>query len=365
MHSHYEEEEAFHARDRKSSKRDRKQAQAGDRSKYKKSDRNKLKKSSVNTAGMDKGRVLSILGEHVIVDCDGKSIQCTLRGTHKKEKTLQKSLIAVGDLVYIKERAVHHIETRYSVLARADNLRRRQQQIIAANVDCVLITTAAMMPRFTTTLIDRYLIMTWKGNMEPVIVINKGDILKNPPEGVLQHDLEEAQAQIESAIATYQSLGIPTFLVSAETGEGIEELERQMRNKTSVFSGQSGVGKSSLINRLLGTQLRTQEIVSTTWKGSHTTTTAHLIPLDCGGFCVDTPGIKSFGVWELSEDELQAYFPEILEQSCACKFSACTHTHEPNCAVKEAVENGQISEARYASYATLLAELQDDGPQYR
>ncbi|MCI5051736.1 MAG: ribosome small subunit-dependent GTPase A [Simkaniaceae bacterium] len=363
MKDHLDIEEDFHTYEHKESRKERKIAQALDKSKYKKT--NQKKKSAPNTDNLETGRVLSIISNEIIVDIEGTKVVCTLRGVHKKEKTRQKSLIAIGDIVHIdrssKEQGVIvHIAERYSVLSRADNLRRRFEQIIAANIDQVLITTSALFPTFKPTLIDRYLIMTERGNMQPIILINKCDVLEDPPSFIQTEEVEEAKALIEESLETYRALNIPILRLSAKSGEGLDELRALMRNKTSVFSGQSGVGKSSLINQMLGTDFKIGDIVPTTRKGSHTTTRAHLVPLESGGFCIDTPGIKSFGVWDIQKEEVQAYFPEILACSGECKFSGCTHTHEPDCAVKEALDQGVISPLRYSSYLNLLEDLSNN-----
>jgi len=158
-------------------------------------------------------------------------------------------------------------------------------------------------------------------------------------------------------LLTYEALEIPVIALSAETGEGMKKLKEQMKDKASVFSGQSGVGKSSLINTMTGLELPVGEVVKKTRKGVHTTSTTNLIPLSFGGWCIDTPGIRSFGIWDLKKEDLEDYFPEISEKSHGCKFPNCTHSHEPGCALEEALEKGEISPLRFDSYLKLLQEI--------
>jgi ribosome biogenesis GTPase len=188
--------------------------------------------------------------------------------------------------------------------------------------------------------------------MEPLIVINKIDLLENQEENDPLFLAREKECY-EQALRAYAAVGIPLISVSTMHGTGIEELRQAMRDKASVFSGQSGVGKSSLINAITGLQLRIGEIVEKTKKGTHTTTTTHLIPLEFGGWCVDTPGIKSFGVWDLEHEEVEGYFPEIHHLGLDCKFADCTHTQEEQCAVLKALEEGKLSPLRFESYHAL------------
>lgn len=344
-------EEEFHSDEKKLSRKERKRATEADRSKYKKTDQDKLKKNiELPTENTELGRVLAIHPEGVQVEKEGTLFRCGLKGTLKKEKNKAKNLVAVGDFVRFQitakeEGIIVGVEPRRSILSRADNLHRRKEQLIAVNIDQVIITSSIHFPPLKPFLIDRYIIAAQKGNMSPIIVINKIDFL--------QEETEEHAILLECE-AAYKTLGIPFLKVSTITGEGIAELKELMKNKSSVFSGQSGVGKSSLINAVTGLVLKTADIVYKTLKGSHTTTTTNLIPLPEGGFCVDTPGIKSFGVWDLEESEIQHYFSEISSASLHCKFPNCSHQTEESCAVKKNVETGEISAVRYASYLALI-----------
>ncbi len=360
---HYTFEEEYFSKDRKHARRERRRITEKDRSKFKKSDQDQLKKHTAPIPeNLKRGRVLSITPEGVIVDFEGSRVTCGFKGALKKDKGKIKNLVAVGDFVLFEpkdknEGSIAHVEERRSVLARADNYMRHKQQLIAVNVDQVLITGSVIAPPLKPSLIDRYIIAAEKGSMQPIIVINKIDLLKDPPKNIAPSTVEKETQLYEHFLKVYRQLGIPLFPVSTTTGEGIEALKEAMHGKTSVFSGQSGVGKSSLINALMGTSLEVGEIVAKTSKGTHTTSSAHLIPIEGGGFCVDTPGIKSFGLWDLSKQEVQAYFSEIQEMSRKCRFPDCTHHHEPDCAVKIAVESGEISPLRFDSYCALIANL--------
>lgn len=292
---------------------------------------------------VQRGRVLAIYPQEVIVEHQKQCYHCTLRGSLKKEKTQNKNLLVVGDFVEFKDHCITKICDRSSILSRQEHFTRRKQQLIAANIDQVLITLSVKEPSLKTTLIDRYLIATYKGNMEPVIVINKVDLC-------------EDRDELFAVIQVYQNLGIPVIATSIKTQEGLDELAEQMKNVASVFSGQSGVGKSSLINAMTGLSLEVGEIRQKSQKGSHTTTNAHLVPLTCGGWCIDTPGIRSFGIWDLKREDLVNYFPEIKEVAKKCHYPDCSHTHELNCAVIPAAYKGEIPPFRFESYLKLLTE---------
>jgi ribosome biogenesis GTPase len=193
--------------------------------------------------------------------------------------------------------------------------------------------------------------------MQPVIIVNKIDLLSSAPTEVDPSIIEIEKILYQEFLQVYLALGYKVIPVSVITGEGIEEVKAAMRGKTSVFSGQSGVGKSSLINALTGSTLTTGSIVQRTRKGSHTTTTTLLIPLDEGGFCIDTPGIKSFGLWNINASDIAAYYPEIFALSASCKYPDCAHLNEPECAVKNAALEHRISSLRFASYCALMSSV--------
>jgi ribosome biogenesis GTPase len=355
----HEYEDQFQARDKKHYRKERKFASAKDRSKYKKTDQDQLKKTKQSLPeGLNKGRVLAITPEGILVDSNGREFICTLKGSLKQEKNRLKNLIAVGDFVHFEmkshtEGTIAFVEERRSILSRAEHHMQRMQQLIAVNIDQVLITVSVVHPILKPALVDRYIIAAKKGNMVPIIVINKIDLLKSSSEKEVQKEAD----LYHHFLAVYSGLGFAIFPVSAETGEGLEKLRLAMRNKASVFSGQSGTGKSSLINLLTGSSQDVGKVVAKTRKGSHTTTSAQLIQLEGGGFCIDTPGIKSFGVWDLSKQEIQAFFPEIEKIGHQCRFPDCSHLQEPDCAVQKAVEKGKISPLRFDSYCALIANV--------
>ncbi len=337
------QEEAFHGDERKIARKERKFAVSQDRSQYKKSDQDQLKKNTVTSPLQPQGRVLSIHSDAIIVSLPDGERACSLKGSLKHAATRLKNLIAVGDFVSIsQDNSIVAILPRASILSRADNLSRNKEQLIAVNIDQVFITVSPCFPTLKPALIDRYIIAARKGNMEPLLVINKIDLL------------DAATLPLyEEIVSLYESLSIPVISISTLTTHGLAALLLAMRGKTSVFSGQSGVGKSSLINLATHTHLPTGPIVQRTEKGSHTTTTTSLIPLEGGGFCIDTPGIQSFGVWDLNPREIASYFPEIVSLSSNCRFLDCSHQTEPDCAVR-----GHISPLRFASYSSLLESTQ-------
>lgn len=364
---HLRFEEEFHAAEKRESRKERKRLTEKDRSKHKKTDRDKLehrRPPPPEDPHLKRGRVLATTADGILVDVDDHLYLCQLKGSLKREKKRVKNIIAIGDYVLVrpenaKEGTIAYIEERHSILSRVDPLSEHRQQLLAVNVDQVLITVSVVMPALKPYLIDRYIIAAKKGNMDPIIVVNKIDYLDTPPESVDPEVLDEERALFNEALSTYQNLHIPIFPVSAHTGEGLDELKKAMQHKTSVFSGQSGSGKSSLINATQGTSLLVGEVIEKTMKGSHTTTQSHLLPLDNGGFCIDTPGIRSFGLWDLTIDALQDYFQEISALRASCRFPDCAHQDEPDCAVKAALDAGEISPLRFGSYCALMQSIKE------
>ncbi len=316
---------------------------------------------------LKKGRVLSISKEGIHV-CDEQRRQylCVLKGSLKKQRTQQKNLIIVGDFVFFSDtgaaiETIFHVQERFSLLSRADHLSRKKQQLIAANIDQAFITVCLYYPYLKPALIDRYLIAAKKGKMEGVLVINKMDLLAKPPERLDSSSVDIERKLFENILETYTKIGIEVLLVSTVNNEGISDLQKKMQQKASVFVGQSGVGKTSLINASLKKNLPTGKVVWQTGKGAHTTTSAVLLPIEGEGFVIDTPGIKSFGLWELTAADIRGNFPEINGFAQDCRFPNCLHIHEPDCAVRAAVAQNNISLMRYESYTTLIEEsLQKD-----
>ncbi|MCB1180488.1 MAG: ribosome small subunit-dependent GTPase A [Chlamydiia bacterium] len=341
---------------RKERRHEKKRAGAKDRSKFKKTDRDKREKKTaldmharLKKKELKRGRVLAITPEGTEVDLEGEKALVTLRGSLKKEQGKQKNLLIVGDFVWIEpDYAIAHVEQRRSVLSRRGHIHSHRQQLIAANIDQVLITVSVASPPLKPSLVDRYIIAALKGKMDLVIVVNKIDLLK---------EKKEERFFFDAFVNLYSALGFRVLGVSAEKNQGLTALKKEMTGKASVFSGQSGVGKSSLINAITGLGLATKEVIKKTQKGAHTTAQAQLIPLTFGGWCIDTPGIRSFGIWDLERRDLVVYFPEITEGAKECRYPNCTHLHEPGCHVQKMVESGAISALRFASYKKLIHEL--------
>lgn len=341
----YDYEEHFHEKDRKKWRKERRLAQTSDRSKFKKTDQEKKEAAKIDPSWR-KGRVVAITGKGIWIDVDGKRILASLKGLLKKEKMEAKNILAVGDWVrFTDDFAIAHIEDRYSFLARTD-ISGRKEQLIAVNVDQAIIAVSVVNPPLKPALVDRYLIAVEKGNIRPIIVVNKIDLLDEGP--------DSEKERYREFLSVYEKLGIPILSISTKKFIGLDALKMLLKDKTTVFSGQSGVGKSSLINAAYGLNLKIGELAQKTDKGRHTTTTAELIPLPDGGYCVDTPGVRSFGLWKLKKDEVTVHFQDFLE--LGCKYPDCLHKNEPECGVLKALENGQISSLRYESYRSLIDE---------
>lgn len=342
-------EEDFIPNLRKEQRLERKLAKKLDRSRYKKTDLDKVK-TEVIERPEHVGRVLAIGSQDVEVLYEGVLHHVVVRGSLKQDKNRLKNLVAVGDEVVLHEGMITHVLPRRTVLSREDHLHKRKEQLIAANVDLVIITLSVVSPHLKPFLFDRYIIAAEKGGIHPLLVINKIDLLEQD---------EAEKALFEQFVRVYRALGYQIIPLSCKSGEGLDLLKIAMKDKTSVFSGQSGTGKSSLINIFTGLKQATGDIIRKTNKGMHTTTATRMVPLEGGGFCIDTPGIRSFGVWKLTREEVESYFHEIHEAGSACRFASCSHTHEPECAVIKQVEEGTISALRYESYLKLLDEAKE------
>ncbi|MEP0847859.1 MAG: ribosome small subunit-dependent GTPase A [Phycisphaerae bacterium] len=315
------------------------------------------------------------------VDQAGRSWDCVVRRKLRTMLIAQRTAVACGDRVWFSDQSQHHdgqavgvierVEPRRTTLSRSDF--RGREHVMVANADQLLIVSSVARPRPKPHLIDRYLVAAGKGSLRPVIVFNKSDLA---PVDTAQSDasLVEIADGAHSAVdedgtaasprmnltdlfAEYRSLGYTVLRTSAVTGENLEALRSELGAHVTVLAGQSGVGKSSLINALQpGLNLEVREVSDETEKGRHTTTLARLLPLDFGGYVVDTPGIRQFDLWNIEPGELEAYFVEIASRVARCKFKDCHHVQEEGCAVRIAVESGEMSERRYASYRKMLEE---------
>ncbi len=309
------------------------------------------------------GRVLRVHGLYSVVQTDdARQYRCVVRRVLRTLATDERSIVTTGDRVWFLpsepgepgasaaggagaeegatvEGVIERVEPRHGLLTRAS---RKREHVQVANVDQVVFVLSLVEPDLKPHLIDRYLASAEQGRVRPILCLNKADLID--------------PVDYQPLIGLYSQLGVETFLTSAATGAAIARLRWRLHGRETVFSGQSGVGKSSLLNAIqpdLG--LRVREVSGVNQKGKHTTTTAELIHLDFGGWVVDTPGVRQFGLWDVIPEEVEGFFAEFRPFVALCAFPDCTHTHEDRCAVKRAVARRWIADSRYTSYLGLFA----------
>lgn len=306
-----------------------------------------------------KGLVIKNTGSwYSVLTDDGVVVESKIKGNFRLKGIRSTNPVAVGDRVCIVVNAegtafITEIEDRRNYIIRKSSNLSKQSHILAANVDQAFLIVTVNFPETSTTFIDRFLASAEAYRIPVVLVFNKTDLLSD----------EELHYQ-QMMMHLYETVGYQCVAISASKGEGVEGLLPLLKDKVTLFSGNSGVGKSTLLNRLIpGVNLRTAEISDAHHTGMHTTTFSEMLALPDGGWAIDTPGIKGFGTFDIERGELTGYFREIFRFSKDCRFSNCTHTHEPNCAVRQAVEDHYIAESRYNSYLSMLDD-KDEG-KYR
>ncbi|MBR1784478.1 MAG: ribosome small subunit-dependent GTPase A [Bacteroidales bacterium] len=302
---------------------------------------------------MQEGLVIRTTGSwyRTLLD-DGGQLDCRLRGNYRLRGSKQTNPVAVGDRVRLEPQAdgtglIHDVCDRRNCIVRRATKLSKQTHVIAANIDLLCVVATLGLPRTSTGFIDRLLVTAEAYHIPACVVFNKCDLLADD-------DLMSAQAEMEGI---YNGAGYNTMRVSALTGTGIDDLRRALAGRTVLFCGHSGVGKSALLNALSpGLHLRVGALSEWSLKGRHTTTFAEIFPIEGGTRLVDTPGIKEFGMVDFTAQELSHFFPEMRAVLHGCRFANCTHRHEPQCAVKEAVDEGRISMERYHNYLNIIED---------
>jgi len=307
---------------------------------------------------MAEGVVIRLDSAACIVLCDGQRVRCGLPGKWRLRKRRQTMPIAVGDRVRLAVTSQGQGTIEEVLPRRGGKLSRKAvgdrglEQVVAANVDQLVAVVAAAQPELNRRLLDRLVVSGEHGELEVAVCINKIDLVE--------------PSAVEPLLSVYRRLGYAALATSAVTGAGVDGLRSLLKDKTSVVAGPSGVGKSALLMAVQpGLELRVGEVSAATGKGRHTTTAVSLLPLEFGGYVVDTPGIREFALFDIERSVLQHCFPEIAERFGQCRFADCSHVREPDCAVVAAVEAGEIDAGRYESYRRILESLPAPDPSRR
>lgn len=298
------------------------------------------------------GTVIKNTGAHYVVEPldGGENVNCKIKGNFRIKGIRTTNPVAVGDIVIVGEPGpdgvayITSINPRKNYIIRKASNLSKESHILAANIDHALLVVTLVDPPTSTTFIDRFLATSEAYSIPAVIAVNKTDLLE-----------DEDREYLDAIAYLYRSIGYKVVELSAKTGQGIDKLKEVLAGKVTLFSGNSGVGKSSLINAILpGLDLRTADISAAHGTGMHTTTFSEMFHLPGGGSIIDTPGVRGFGTVDFGRHEVAHFFPEIFEASHDCRFGNCTHTCEPGCAVIAAVEDSRIAASRYTSYLSIL-----------